>query len=155
MSRARSQGWVKDPIARPFPRIYVGDGHRLTSQFIEEMDITHVINCADASACRDSLPDEKYACLNAIDDIRANIFEWYPQFKQTMDKFLRDPTCKNVYVHCQCGINRSAFLASAYIIKTFRVSFEQCVLNIVNERPCVMTNTSFQKQLIVFAKKSD
>lgn len=154
-SRNRSQGWIKDPVALPFPRIYVGDGLRLTPTFMEHMDITHVINCADESACSVDLSDDKYTCLNAIDDIRANIFEWYPQFKQTLDKFLRDPTCKNVYIHCQCGMNRSAFLAAAYIIKTFRVSFEQCILKIVNERPCVMTNPSFQKQLIDFAKKSE
>jgi hypothetical protein len=153
--RQRSQGWTKDPVTLAFPRIFIGDGARLSPAFMELYRITHVINCADPSACRIDLDSEKYVCLNAVDHPSVNIFEWYPQFKETMDKFLRDPSCLNVYVHCQCGINRSVFLTIAYIVKTFRIPLETCILRVVRERPCVMTNVSFQKQLIQFAKNSD
>ena len=151
----RSQGPFRDPIANPFPRIYIGDGLRLTYAFMERNMLTHVINCADETACRIRLPPERYVCLNAIDSTEVQLFDtWYPEFKITMDRYLQDPTCRNVYVHCQAGINRSAFLAAGYIIKTFGIPIDRCVQKIIHQRPCALTNPAFADQLKLFAKNS-
>jgi len=155
--RRRSRGFVHDPVANAFPRIWIGDGGRLSPSFMSAFNITHIINCADESACpsniKTNIDPKRYTCLGALDSLHVNIFKWYPMFKSAMDAYLRDPACKGVYVHCQAGMNRSAFLAAAYIIRTFGVSFSDCIQRIVSQRPCVMTNPAFQVQLIDFVKR--
>jgi hypothetical protein len=155
--RKRSRGYEYDPVANAFPRIWIGDGNRLTKQFMSSFNITHVLNCADDAACpsriKSTLTPDRYTCLDAVDSLHVNIFKWYPKFKTAMDTYLRDPSCKGVYVHCQAGMNRSAFLAAAYIMRTFGVSFADCIQRIVSQRPCVMTNPAFQSQLIDFVHR--
>ena len=59
-----------------------------------------------------------------------------------------------MYVHCQAGMNRSAALAAGYIVRKFGVPVEKVVQTMASQRPCVLTNRAFQKQLFEFAKKS-
>ena len=154
--RSRSLGFMRDPLANPFDRLWIGDGYRLTPELARIHDITHVINCADDSACPPAMKErflQNYTCLDAVDALNVNIFVWYPLFKQTLDKYLQDPTCKGVYIHCQAGMNRSATLAAAYVIKTYRVQFIPLMQRMIQERPCIMTNPSFQAQLVAFVKK--
>ena len=154
--RSRSLGFQHDPLANPFYRLWIGDGHRLTSELARLHSITHVINCADDSACPPAMKEaflQNYTCLDAVDAIDVNIFVWYPLFKLTLDKYLQDPTCKGIYIHCQAGMNRSATLGAAYVIKTFRVPFVPFMQRMIQQRPCIMTNPSFQLQLVSFVKK--
>jgi len=37
-----------------------------------------------------------------------------PKFEETINKYLRDSVVGNIYIHCQCGINRSGILGSAF-----------------------------------------
>jgi hypothetical protein len=153
--RSRTRGPFADPITTPFSRIIVGDGQRLTYDYMASFGISHVLNCADESACRIELPPDRYTCINAIDSSDVHIYDrWYAEFKETMDKYLRNPECKNVYVHCQAGMNRSAALAAGYIVRKFGVPVEKVVQTMASQRPCVLTNEAFQKQLFDFAKKS-
>ena len=155
MRRRRSRGCVYDPLANPFPRIWIGNGSRLSPEFMKAFSITHIINCADETACPPNIKTMvPYTCIDAIDSTRVHIFNtWYPKFNETMDAYLQDPLCKGVYVHCQAGMNRSAFLAAGYVIKTFGIPFSECVIRMVSQRPCVMTNPAFQHQLIDFVKR--
>lgn len=154
-ARLRSQGYRKDPIARPIHRIFIGDAERLNEEFMKVHNITHVVNCAFPEDCPISLPANRYRCIGAIDSPTEDFTKWYPLFKDTMNTFLQDPTCKNVYVHCQCGINRSVVLTLAYLIKVFRMPYMKLISHVASQRPCVLTNSVFVKQLIDFAKKAD
>jgi len=156
-NQKRSRGYMYDPVAVAFPRIFVGAGGQLSPRFMLLHNVTHVINCADDSACprsvRPLLSPSRYTVLNAIDSPDVKLFEaWYEPFKKAMDAYLRDPTCRNVYVHCHAGINRSAFLAAGYIISTFRVPLSVCVSRLSSQRPCVMQNEAFQHQFYDFVK---
>ena len=85
-------------------------------------------------------------------DDETNILEkHYATFEATMDAYLRDPICKNVYVHCQAGMNRSATLVVAYVFKRFRVEFMYLINHVARQRPCIMTNPHFQDYLVKFA----
>jgi len=152
--RARSRGYIHDPVAKVFDRILLGAGFYLLPNFVNGHQITHVINCADDSACPAGLRiylKKNYTCLNAMDDATNIIEKHYPAFEAAMDAYLRDPVCKNVYVHCQAGMNRSATLVIAYVFKRFRVEFMYLINHVARQRPCVMTNPHFQDYLVKFA----
>jgi hypothetical protein len=153
--RRRSRGPIHDPITMPYPKIFVGDAFRLTPLFLKAFRISHVINCADHSVCPLRIHPDRYACIGAEDSDKVHIYDqWYPAFKEAMDRFLSSPICTNVYVHCHAGMNRSAFLAAGYIVRTFGMPAEMCVERMVSQRPCVMTNPTFLAQLEEFVKKS-
>ncbi len=147
--RRFSLGWERDRIAKVHPCIMFGPGKTLTSEFAIKNNITHVINCAFDEHCPSWFKNsnaDKYLCLNAVDNVQSNILQWYPLFESTMDKYLKDPTSKTIYVHCQCGINRSGFLVLIYICKKFKYSFEIAVKTILSQRPCALTNPSYMEQ---------
>jgi hypothetical protein len=156
--RYRSQGYQRDPPALFHPNILVGAGEMLTPEFIKKWGITHVINCAQEqdspSWFKEANPD-KYYCINAIDSLHANILQWYPEFKSILKLYLQDPTSIKIFVHCQCGINRSAFLSLMYVCDVFKFPYESTELSILRQRPCALTNSSFRKQVFYALSKEN
>ena len=153
-TRRYSKGYVNDPPARIHPRIMFGPGCWLEDpEFLKENSITHVINCAFDVDCpewfRKQNPD-KYACLNAVDNLDAFILRWYPEFETTMQLFLQDPQSRTVYVHCQCGINRSGFLCVAYACKKLGYPYKDVINSILKQRPCALTNPKYRLQVYHF-----
>ena len=140
-----------DPPALVHPNILVGAGEMLTPQFVKKHEITHVINCTEDTVSPSWFRNEyptRYHSLNAIDDLSVNILSWYPEFKAIMKSYLQHPESKIIFVHCQCGINRSAFLTLMYVCDVFKFKHADTKLSILNQRPCALTNVSFQKQVL-------
>ena len=148
---AQSQGWMRDPPAYIHPRILFGSGMALTAEFVEKHSITHVLNCATNQDCPTWFPTnypKNYRCLNAIDSFDVNILGWYNSFETIIGAFLRDEGSKNIYVHCQCGINRSGFLCLNFMVKKLNVPLNDAIKAILKQRPCALTNPSFRNQVI-------
>jgi protein-tyrosine phosphatase len=157
---ARSRGYDADPPAVLFPRIIVGPPHYLTPAFVKKTEITHIINCAEPGLTptwlvRHAGPSG-YAHIPTDDHPNYPIVRGaYPRFEQIMTRFLRDPSCRNVYVHCAAGVNRSATLAHAYVSKQFGVPLPRLVEHSMPQRPCMLQNPGFIYQLYYFTKKHD
>lgn len=154
-ARHGTKGWQKDPIACVYPQLMVGAGCQLTPDYVLRAQITHVINCAfpqDSPSWFKQINPDRVVTLGAIDSPQVNILDWYPAFEHAVNLFLRDPECKNIFIHCQCGINRSAYLALAYVIDHFDIPMDAAALNLVYQRPCALTNPEFWKQVQEFAK---
>jgi len=62
-----------------------------------------------------------------------------------IDKSLRSG--KNVLVHCQQGISRSAAIVIGYLIKTYYMSYESAFNLVKRYRPCIKPNSGFVKCL--------
>jgi hypothetical protein len=156
-ARARSRGYKIDPPVLLHSMILVGSGEMLTPEFQQKWNITHVINCAENEMCPSWFPNKypaNYTCLNAVDSLDVNITSWYPKFKQIMQQYLRD-NCSKVFVHCQCGINRSMFLALMFVCDVFGYEYTNTERNIITVRPCALTNPAFRNQVIgALSKKS-
>jgi len=148
--RYSSRGYLVDPPALFHPHILVGAGEMLTPAFVKKYEITHVINCAEESDSpswfKEKNPD-KYYCINAVDALHVNIMKWYPEFKAILKIYLQDSSSKKIFVHCQCGINRSAFLSLMYVCDVFKFPFAETEMSVIKQRPCMMTNTSFRQQV--------
>jgi len=54
-------------------------------------------------------------------------------------------------VHCELGVNRSATLAVAYKVDSERVTLTQAVRQVRIDRPNVLCNDGFRRQLVRFA----
>lgn len=148
--RRRSKGWEKDPPAYIHPRIVFGSGIILTPTFIAKHNITHVINCAydeDSPEWFRSSRPTRYKCLQAEDSLTADIFQWYPEFEKTLNRFISDPTCKTIYIHCQCGINRSGYLTLIYACKKLGFDCKHTFKSILQQRPCAFTNPAYRRQV--------
>ena len=155
--RKPSLGYKRDPPVYLHPSILVGAGEMLTPTFAIQHHITHVINCAydeDSPAWFRKTHPEKYYCVNAHDGLEYTITNWYPFFRLKLQDFLRDPGCQTVFIHCQCGINRSMFLALIYVCLQFGYDMEQTVRTILAQRPCCLSNTAFQNQAETFVKNA-
>ena len=152
--RPLSKGFLHDRIALVYPRILLGPGG-MSPTFIKTQNITHVLNCAEENACPPALSAHLgargYACMDARDDETNILDSHYARFETAMDRFLRDPSCRNVYVHCQAGMNRSATLVIAYLVRRFRAPLHGVVEHVARQRPCILTNVHFQEYLCKFA----
>lgn len=153
----KSKGYLHDPIARVHPRIFLGPSWNVDILTFVTNNITHAINCAQidysSSWFLNEFP-ERYVCLNAEDSQTFDITSVYPKFEETMNKFLADPECKNIYVHCQAGINRSAFLLAIYMCKKFGYELDVVVKHILIQRPCCFRNEAFRTQVVEYIKNS-
>lgn len=151
----RSRGYDVDPPTILFPRIMVGPPVYLTPDFVKKNQITHVINCAEPGLTpRWLVTPGRYVGIQTQDDIQYPLLNVaYPIFEDYMTRFLRDPSCRCVYVHCAAGINRSATLAHAYVIKQFGIPLPKLLETSMRQRPCMLQNPGFVYQLIEFAKK--
>jgi len=141
--------YMNDPPAWFYPRILVGAGDMLSPSFCRAHNITHVINCAFPEDSpfwfRQNFP-KKYVCIAAHDSANVNILSWYDQFESILTQFLREPGSGTVFVHCQCGINRSAFLTLTYVCRRFNFPYESTLLSTKSQRPCMYTNPVFTNQ---------
>jgi hypothetical protein len=130
----------------------VGPGSFLTQRFAAEHGITHVINCADDAQTPEWFSDRfshRYICLDAIDSVYVNILDWYPKFEAAMQRFLREGT-GTVYVHCQAGMNRSGFLALAYVCRHYQLPLESVFTAARSQRPVLFQNPVFMNQVKEF-----
>lgn len=154
--RRKSKGWQNDPPAYIHSRILFGPGIYVDEDFVKQHNITHVINCANDIDCpawfRTKHPS-KYKCLYAVDSLEANILEWYPKFEKTMHEFLREEKSQNIYVHCQCGINRSGYLCLLFACKRLNMEFDSAFRQILNQRPCALTNPKYREQVYRFSER--
>jgi protein-tyrosine phosphatase len=140
--------YMTQPPAWFYSRILVGAGEMLTASFCNKHNITHVINCAFPADCPHWFPQRyrsKYVCIGAYDTVNHNILDWYTSFDVALTNFLREGD-GTVFVHCQCGINRSAFLALTYVTTHFGLPYEITFNALKKQRPCMFTNPVFRKQ---------
>jgi len=138
-----------EPPVYVYPNILLGAGAMLTPRFVGEHHITHVINCAfpeNSPAWFRSRYPSRYVGLNAIDSSDVKILDWYPAFEETLRRFLRSPGVGTVFVHCQAGINRSAFLILYFMTRNFGFDFKTSVKNVRRFRT-VCTNPAFMKEI--------
>jgi len=154
--RRNSRGWRQDVIARVHSRIIVGPAFRADLHTFSHYKITHVVNCAEDEFGNMNFKSEwpeRYECIGAIDSETEDITKWYPKFEEVMNKFMADPSCDVIYVHCECGINRSAFLTLIYMCIKFGYSPETIGKSLLIQRPCVFTNKTFMLQAVEYIKK--
>lgn len=110
-----------------------------------ENGITHILTAV--LGIGNKYPKDKFALLNIpIRDVEwEKICEY---FDQAVD-FIKE--CEKVdgkiFVHCMCGVSRSATLVAAYLIKEKGFTAQQAIDYLHSKRKQVDPNQGFRKQL--------
>lgn len=144
-----------DPYNEVFPNIYIGDGTTaLCTSLLRRMGITHVLNAAQGKnrdLCLVNTSEEfyhdtgiSYFGIEAFDTIsfRLNLY-----FQEAAD-FIEDAISSGgkVYVHCRAGISRSAALVIAYLMIKKKMSAQDAVRRIKENRN-IIPNDGFLRQI--------
>ena len=142
-------------------RIFIGNKFNAHDmKLLRRLRITHVLNCAAKppseggfglsspyeDACRIT-----YMAFEAHDNEAYPILMHYRASKRFIDDALRNGG--RVLVHCELGINRSGAICTAYMIETERLPLLTAIRRIKDDRPTVLVNEGFQRQLYNFAKE--
>ena len=127
---------------------------------LRRLKITHVLNCAASKDYSSKLVDNPYAeDMIAYEEFEACDNEGYPilmHFGRARD-FINEARRQRgrVLVHCEMGVNRSGALCIAYMMVEERLPLLQALRRAKLERPVILVNEGFQKQLIKFAMERD
>ncbi|CAF0939395.1 unnamed protein product [Adineta ricciae] len=142
---------VTEPSLILEPYLYLGncisahDTNRLS-----KLGIRHILNVAirDVEVCPYYSSDIRTLTIDLRDDDRENILRAFDQAFAFIDDARRVKS--RVLVHCSHGQSRSPAIVIGYLMRTYNVSLEQCLVHVVKARPCVLPNDGFLKQLILY-----
>ncbi|CAF3861695.1 unnamed protein product [Rotaria sordida] len=142
---------VTEPSLILEPYLFLGncisahDTHRLS-----KLGIRYILNVAirDVELCPYYSNDIRTLTIDLRDDDRENIIRIFDQAFAFIDEARRNKS--RVLVHCSHGQSRSPAIVVAYLMRSYNVSLEQCLVHVIKARPCVVPNDGFLKQLILF-----
>ena len=135
--------------------LFVGNGaHAADTKLLERLGISAVLNAAP-SVCKDpeALYRKRgiaYATVIAQDD---RSFRLLDKCLAPASAFIGEMHAQGraVLVHCMAGVNRSATLAVAHLLKRDRRCLFELAAECIAARPCILQNPSFQLQLCELA----
>lgn len=135
--------------------LYIGSlNDAVDHRKLKRTKITYIFDCAstDSGICSypTSLGITAYDSIPAIDDCCHDMIQYIEKAITFIDMVKRKRA--RVLVHCIKGINRSAFICAAYMMLRSNKNLYQAVRHLKYTRGIVLTNPSFQKQLVVLAK---
>ena len=149
-------GSTKSP-ARLTDELYIGNYNDAANvDYLKKLGITHVLNCA-AFKMSPANPYPRhsgivgYLQFTAQDNEDYNILQHYPKAKVFISAAVK--AGGRVLVHCAAGINRSGAICAAYLMSDFRWDLLGVITRMKSRRTLLLTNRTFQKQLIHFARQ--
>ncbi|RZF37440.1 hypothetical protein LSTR_LSTR013449 [Laodelphax striatellus] len=110
-------------------------------------NITHVISLGIPVT---HFPNIGCTYVNVLDlpefDIRRVFDEVFEVINEVIDKKGK------VFVHCNAGVSRSASVVIGYLMRTFRLGFEEAYEMVKAQRSCIRPNEGFVRQLKEYEK---
>ena len=140
------------------PGVYLGSyAHAQNVELLASLGVTAVLNCAP-SMCDDPVAEYEargwsYAAVDAQDQSSYPLLD---QHLATAREFLSGALDKEgvAFVHCFQGVNRSAALATAFLVEREAAPLLEVAARCFAARPIILRNGGFCKQLVVFAAAS-
>ena len=125
-------------------KIYLGDEDAAQDfQTLKECGITHILICAKEPKkffCKDMI----YKQFQIDDYPEQNITKYFKEAFTFID------SSKNVLVHCQAGVSRSASFVIAYLMWKTKKSFGEVFGYVKEKRKLIDPNDGFIMQLNLF-----
>jgi len=118
----------------------------LDPSILKEHDIHHLVQVLDVPWLPASEQDG-YECyrLDILDLESQDLKPHLEDAVEDIDSALRRG--RNVLVHCQQGVSRSAAIVIAYLIRKRGMSFDSAITFVRQRRPCIKPNSGFVRCL--------
>lgn len=127
--------------------LYIGDfASACNLEKLQQLGITHVVTVL--SGVSEMYPNHLiYKTLDICDrDWDSHrIYESFDMTNTFIKKAINDGG--RVYVHCMCGVSRSATIVAAYLIKEYNMDSVSAVAFIKERRACINPIPAFRKKL--------
>ena len=140
-------------VGKLLDHLYIGGLSNATNvKQLRDIGITHVINMA-AGYCHTGPKfydkSVKYMEIHAEDDDGYDIMKHHNEVYE----FIEDARKSGgkAFIHCVMGVNRSGSLAVSYIMVHKHIGPISAARQVKRTRQILLTNHTFQKQLIEFA----
>lgn len=135
-------GFVASPN-QVVPGIFLGsieaayNKHRL-----RELNVTHVVSLVEQAPPYPLL--FKYLLIDVPDIESTDLLGRFDEACQYIDSSLKGGAC---LIHCQAGMSRSATITIAWVMKSYRLRFNDAHDFVRERRPIILPNPGFVEQL--------
>lgn len=124
--------------------LYIGDFPSACNyDELKSLKVTHILNVV-AGVLPMFPNDFTYKNIDICDTPTVPISNYFEECVKFITDAIKGGGC--VYVHCMCGISRSATMIAAYLISQGYTD-EQATKLIKEKRPCTNPNKGFRRQL--------
>lgn len=137
--------------------LWLGDGHHAQpTEVTGKYHFNAIANCAPKKIrltleSYPEVPDMAYHIVDAEDSFEYDIINLHIEsFCAFLNAAEREG--RRCFVHCNMGMNRSATLCCAYLIREKGMPFTEAVHHVSSRRPVVLSNRYFRLRLLRFAK---
>ena len=164
---APRKGLIKGSVApgELLDYLFIGNQQEArNARLLKRLRITHVLNCAAAPGVDEAegsaLYDVEKTGVRSYHQFEARDNDGYPILRRhfwAAKRFIdsaRDSGGRAL-VHCELGVNRSGAICIAYLMLDQDMTLLQTLRLVKMERPVVLVNEGFQKELIEFARDHD
>jgi len=133
------------------PGLYLGDVYAAhNSKELQKRNITHVVTCTVGVA--PPYPEHfRYMHLQILDCAAESIHEHFAETSAFISKAIESGG--TVLVHCIRGVSRSATIVAAYLMTALKMSADEAVDKIREQRPIARPNYGFMIQLAMYGAK--
>jgi hypothetical protein len=140
-------------IDEVIPNLYIGDfASACNREELKKMGFTHVLTAImGVDAMFPS--DFNYKTVNICDQSQASIHHYFDESADFIHNAITEDG--RVYVHCMCGISRSATLICAYLIKYGNHTDETAIELLKKARAITNQNEGFSQQLKAYYQKTN
>ena len=148
--RSYVQPWIstKFNTNEIIPNLYVGDiASAYNKGELQKLGITHVLTAV--LGVSPIFPNDfTYKNVPIRDIPGENIDTYFCQSNEFISKAIQSGG--KVFVHCICGVSRSATLVAAYLMYDLGIDSTAAIELLQKQRSCVEPNDGFKKQLQTF-----
>lgn len=130
----------------------------MDQEFLEKNEISVIIDVGSfniydfkdtehpfAHTCEKQKKEFEYVRIDISDDPSEKISVYFKQMNDLIDRSLEKN--KNVLIHCECGISRSASLMIAYVMHKKNIDHRSALAYVKRFRSCIKPNSGFIQQL--------
>ena len=128
-------------------RLYVGTVDvSENKEMLAQAGITHIINAAYSVPCL--FPETfEYLPIPALDLMGYDLLSNISACINFYNKAISEERPTKVLVHCIAGVSRSGAIATAIVMYSKRISYEDALQFVKTKRPCIQPNPGFAAQL--------
>lgn len=128
-------------------KIYLGslEGSKEFDYFLKEK-ISNVLSVIDNPPKYSEDKNINHKIISIDDLYSTNIIKYFKECIEFIDK------ADKVYIHCTCGVSRSATIVCAYLMWKTHSNFNDVYLFVKKRRPEIDPNNGFRRQLQLFHK---